>query len=88
MKINPNIHWIFFVTSAILGQNTSFQGGPTYCSLFQLKVFIQALKDGDMELSEPDEIKVEIQTGTDYDNPKGNRYAEKKCWKDDVQVIS
>lgn len=41
-----------------------------------------------MDMSEPDEIKVEIQTGTDYDNPKGNRYAEKKRWKDDVQVIS
>ncbi|XP_064612442.1 large ribosomal subunit protein uL18m-like [Liolophura sinensis] len=54
----------------------------------KFKVFIQAMKDGDIELSEPKVIKAGIEPGIDYDNPKGNRYAEKKRWKDDVQVIS
>ncbi|KAL3857900.1 hypothetical protein ACJMK2_012525 [Sinanodonta woodiana] len=46
--------------------------------------FLTAIKEGHVELTEPEEIVPEYKPGIDYEKP--NRLAEKKIYKDDYQL--
>ncbi|KAK3797074.1 hypothetical protein RRG08_051564, partial [Elysia crispata] len=47
--------------------------------------FLQAFKDSDIALTEPEMKVPEFRPGVDYDGY--NRYAEPKVWKEDYQDV-